>query len=62
MSKNIFRLIKTCTLISNSLFYSDELNCDIFVGSHRSMSVKHRFNETNIALISVEKLQKFQLK
>jgi len=30
--------------------------CDIFAGSQRSMSVKHGFNETNIALISVEKL------
>jgi len=56
MSKNIFCLLKTCTLISNSLFHSDELNCDIFAGSQRSMSLKHAFNETNVALISMEKL------
>jgi len=62
MPKNTFCLIKTCALISNSLFYSDELNCDIFAGCQRSMSVKHGFNETNIALISVEKLNIFQLK
>jgi len=35
----------------------DELNtCDIFVGIQRSMSLKHGFNQTNIALMSVEKL------
>ena len=54
-----FRLIKTCTLISNSLFYSDELNCDIFAGSQSSMPVKHGFDETKIALMSVEKLNLF---
>jgi len=37
-------------------------NCNIFADSQRSMSVKHIFNETNIALISVEKCKKFQLK
>jgi len=31
-------------------------NCDIFDSSQRSMPVKHSFNETNIALISVEYL------
>ena len=36
--------------------------CDIFAGSQRSMSVKDSFNQTNIALISVEKLNIFQLK
>jgi len=56
MPKNIFCLIKTCTLISTSLFHSDELNCDIFASSQRSMSVKHGFNEANIAFISLEKL------
>ena len=55
MSKNIFCLIKNCALISNSLFHNDELNCDIFAGGQRSMSVKHGFNEMNMALISVEK-------
>jgi len=41
----------------------DELNtCDIFVGIQRSMSLKHGFNQTNIALMSVEKLIQFQLK
>jgi len=55
MSKNRFCLIQTCALISNSLFHSDELNCDIFASSQRSMSVKHGFSETNIALTSVEK-------
>jgi len=59
MSKNTFCLINTCALILNSLFYSDELNCDIFASSQRSMSVKQAFNETNIALISVEKLNIF---
>jgi len=49
-------LIETCALTSNSLFYMDELNCDIFAGSQRSMSVKHGFNETNFALMSVETL------
>ena len=62
MPKNTFSLIKTCALISNSLFYSDELNCDIFAGCQRSMSVKDGFNETNIVLMSVEKLNIFQLK
>jgi len=125
MPKNTFCLIKTCALISNSLFYNDELvtfspvvnaqcqsnivsikrilrsypwknyknfnwnglftcpknilldwnlrsdleklvlqrwTCDIIAGSQRSMSVKHSFNQTNIALISVEKLNIFQLK
>ena len=62
MLKNTFCLIKTCALITNSLFYSDELNRDIFAGSQRSMSVKHGFNETNIALVSEEKLNIFQLK
>jgi len=61
MPKSTFCLIKTCALISNSLFHSDELNCDIFAGSQRSMSVEHSFNEINIAFISVENLQKFQL-
>jgi len=51
-----FCLIKTCVLISNSLFHSNELNCDIFAGSQRSMSVKHGFNKTSIMLISEEKL------
>ena len=61
MPKNTFCLIKTCALISNSLFYSDEL-VTFSPGSQRSMSVKHSFNQTNIALISVEKLNIFQLK
>jgi len=55
MPKKNFCLIKTCALISNSLFDIDELNCDIFAGSQRSTSVKHGFNETNMALMSVEK-------
>jgi len=55
MANITFCLIKTCALISNSLLYSDE-HCDIFAGGQRSMSVKHGFNETNIALISVDKL------
>jgi len=58
----MFCLIKTCALISNSLFCSDGLNRDIFAGSQRSMSVKHGLNETNIALMSVEKSNIFQLK
>jgi len=125
MSKNIFCLIKTCALISNSLFYSDGLltfslavnsqchsnivsikqnsqllrsyprkiywyfnrnesfmcpkiyfawlkltlwsrrlliqrwSFDLFADSQRSMPVKHSFNETNIALMPVEKLTIF---
>jgi len=43
MPPKTFCLIKTCALISNSLFYNDELNCDMFAGSQRSMSVKHGF-------------------
>jgi len=33
--------------------------CDIFAGSQRSILVKHGFNQTNIALMSVEKLNIF---
>ena len=55
-AQKIFSLIKTCTLIPNSLFHSDELNCDIFAGSQHSMLVKHGFNQPIIELISVEKL------
>ena len=61
MSKNLFCLIKTCTLISKNLFCSVE-PVTFSAGSQRSILVKHGFNQTNIALISVEKLQKFQLK
>ena len=50
-----FYLIITCALISHSFIHSAELNCDIFARSQHSMPVKHGFNETNIALISVEK-------
>ena len=35
---------------------------DVSAGSQRSMLVKHDFNQTNIALISVEKLLIFKLK
>jgi len=59
MPQKIFYFIKTCALISNSLFYSDELNCDICAGSKRSMTVKHGFNETNFALTFVETLNIF---
>jgi len=59
MPQKNFCLIKTCALISNSLFCSDELDCDFLAGSQSSMSVKHGFNETNIALMSVEKLNIF---
>ena len=45
--KIYFAWWKTCALISNSLFHSDKLSCDIFAGSQGSMSVKHNFNETN---------------
>ena len=61
MPENNFCLI-ACALISNSLFCSDELNCVIFAGSQRLMLVKHGFNEINIALMSVEKSNIFQLK
>jgi len=37
----------------------DELKCDIFADSQRSMTVKHGFNETNFALMSVETLNIF---
>jgi len=62
MANVTFCLIQTCALISNSLFHSYELNCDIFASSQYTMSDKHGSNETNIALIYVEKLYKFQLK
>ena len=50
MPQKIFCLIKTCALISHSLFHSDELNCDIFAGSQHSMLVKHGFNQPIIEL------------
>jgi len=51
-AKNTFCFIKTCVLISNSLFDIDELNCDIFAGSQRSMSVKDGFNQNKSPLRS----------
>jgi len=49
---------KSC-LIRTCAFISKRWTCDIFAGNQRSMSVKHGFNETNIALMSVEKLNIF---
>jgi len=54
-AQKIFCLIKTCALISNSLFLSIEL-VTFFAGSQHSMPVERGFNQPIIELISMEKL------
>jgi len=48
MPKNIFCLIKTCALITNSLFYSVELGTFSPAVNTQSTPVKHGSNRINL--------------
>jgi len=48
MPKDIFCLIKTCALITNSLFYSVELGTFSPAVNTQSMPVKHGSNRINL--------------